>query len=122
MITCDDDSSKWWPVLYVGKTAKKEEKRSYVWKLRDELVEALKKIDLSKVRLYTNLTSGIHYWFLNANPKIWSMANMPVGEVQAYTLYNDNGNKRRIFPCVDGYLVSSQIYFTINLEEIFYFQ
>ena len=37
------------------------------------------------------------YWFLNANPKIWSMASMPVGEVQDYTLYNDNGNKRRIF-------------------------
>ena len=25
------------------------------------------------------------------------MASMPVGEVQDYTLYNDNGNKRRIF-------------------------
>ena len=26
-----------------------------------------------------------------------AMASMPVGEVQDYTLYNDNGNKRRIF-------------------------
>ena len=40
---------------------------------------------------------GEHYWFLNANPKMWSMSTMPVGEVQDYTLYNDNGNKRRIF-------------------------
>lgn len=38
-----------------------------------------------------------NYWFLNANPKIWSMASMPVGKEQSYTLYNDNGNKRRIF-------------------------
>lgn len=38
-----------------------------------------------------------NYWFLNANPKIWSMATMPVGKVQNYTLYNDNGNKRKVF-------------------------
>lgn len=243
----DDDSTRWWPVLYVGKNAKKDEDGSFVWKLRDELNEALKRIDLVQVRLYANLTptfwkishgtdcitdaeaaafdkrrvvvvhkdtaakgktkvsqgedfvanmkkgdffylcrgnsirllcridtddveenpekqdgwcersytviaeskdtsaytgekkwwtpndnstcisvpesektlfdeyilkpyfnlttedllrndtSGMHYWFLNANPKMWSMSSMPVGEVQDYTLYNDNGNKRRIF-------------------------
>ena len=243
----DDENGKWWPVLYVGKTAKKGEEGSYVWKLRNELSEALERIDLSKVDLYANPvphfwkishgndcisetqaasfdkrrvivvhkdtaakgkakvsqgeyfmdtmkkgdffylcrgnsirllgrinsdevnenlekqdgwcersytiitesrdttaytgdkkwwtpndnstcisvpdsemqlfedyilkpyfnltkeellkndTSGQHYWFLNANPKIWSMVSMPVGEVQDYTLYNDNGNKRRIF-------------------------
>lgn len=37
------------------------------------------------------------YWWLNANPKIWSFSNIAVGEEQAYTLYNENGNKRRIF-------------------------
>ena len=243
----NEKNSKYWPVLYVGKNAKKDEDGAYVWKLRDELYEALQRIDLSKVNLYTNLaprfwkishgndcindveatafdkrkvvvvhkdtaamakssvsqgedftanmkkgdffymcrgnsvrilgridtdeveenpekqdgwcersytviaesrdkdaysgekkcwtpnfnstcipvpesdyklfednilkpyfgvtrddllkgdTSGINYWFLNANPKIWSMSSMPVGEVQDYTLYNDNGNKRRIF-------------------------
>lgn len=36
-------------------------------------------------------------WWLNANPKIWSFAETPVGEVQTYTLFNENGNKRRIF-------------------------
>lgn len=242
-----DEDSKWWPVLYVGKSAKKDEEGSYVWKLRDELFDALQRVDLSEVKLYANMsprfwkishgndcisdveavafdkrrvivvhkdtlakakskisqgqgfvanmkkgdyfylcrgnsirilgridsdeveenpekqngwrersytviaesrdtnaytgakkwwtpndnstciavpeaelslfedyilrpyfyvttekllksdTSGLQYWFLNANPKIWSMASMPVGEVQDYTLYNDNGNKRRIF-------------------------
>lgn len=29
-----------------------------------------------------------HYWFLSANPKIWSMSSMPVGKEQSYTLYN----------------------------------
>lgn len=37
------------------------------------------------------------YWWLTANPKIWSFAGMKIGEEQSYTLYNENGNKRRIF-------------------------
>lgn len=37
------------------------------------------------------------YWWLTANPKIWSFSNIAVGEQQSYTLYNDNGKKRRIF-------------------------
>ena len=53
--------------------------------------------DVTKEELLKNDSSGIRYWFLNAKPKMWSMASMPVGEVQDYTLYNDNGNKRRIF-------------------------
>lgn len=53
--------------------------------------------DITKEELLKNDTSGLRYWFLNANPKIWSMSSMPIGEVQDYTLYNDNGNKRRIF-------------------------
>ena len=37
------------------------------------------------------------YWWLNANPKIWSFTDITVGEVKDYTLYNENNNKRRIF-------------------------
>ncbi len=44
-------------------------------------------------------TSNIesNYWWLNANPSVWSMAEWIVGEEQDYTLYNANGNKRRVF-------------------------
>ena len=38
-----------------------------------------------------------NYWFLSANPRIWSMSSQAVGEVQAFTLVNDNGHKRRIY-------------------------
>lgn len=37
------------------------------------------------------------HWWLNANPKLWSLSDWPVGTTHAYTLYNDNGHKRRIF-------------------------
>lgn len=40
---------------------------------------------------------GCGYWWLNANPKIWSFANIAIGEEQSYTFYNEDGNKRRIF-------------------------
>lgn len=62
--------------------------------------EALEQVDLTSVPLYAQFPEGEdgqQYWFLNANSKMWSMSSMPVGEVQDYTLFNDNGNKRRIF-------------------------
>ena len=37
------------------------------------------------------------HWWLVASPKIWSFSKMKVGEIQDYTLYNENGNPRRIF-------------------------
>lgn len=93
------DNSKWWPILFVGRPATMDEEGTYVWKLRDELSEALDEVDLSHVDLYAqtgdHITHG--YWWLNANPKIWSFSNVGVGEVQDYTLYNENGNKRRVF-------------------------
>lgn len=98
--TRDDGSTQWWTVLYTGRDAGKEEEGSFVWKLRDELSTALDSFDLSGVELYVAAAPGEEdrgYWWLNANPKIWSFADIAVGEVQSYTLYNENGNKRRIF-------------------------
>ena len=42
-------------------------------------------------------TTDQHYWWLVANPKIWSLSEMKVGDEQDYTLYNENGHQRRIF-------------------------
>lgn len=95
-----DDSTRWWTVLYIGRSANKDEEGSYVWKLRDELAAALDQTDLSGVELYVAAAPGEEdhgYWWLNANPKIWSFSDIAVGDVQSYTLFNENGNKRRIF-------------------------
>lgn len=96
----DNENAKWWPVLYVGRYAGKDEEGSYIWKLRDDLSSALDKMDLSTVSLYAKPDSDKAergYWWLNANPKIWSFSDLAVGESEAYYLYNENGNKRRIF-------------------------
>lgn len=96
----DSGNVKWWPVLYVGKHTGKNEEGDYIWRLRNELSEALDKIDLSGVDLYVKakeVEAERGYWWLTANPKIWSFADIRAGEEQSYTLYNENGNKRRIF-------------------------
>lgn len=96
----EDESVQWWPVLYVGRKAGRDEAGSFVWKLRDELSEALDRTDLSSVKLYASaaLDEEDHgYWWLNANPTFWSFSEIAVGDVVSYTLYNDDGNKRRIF-------------------------
>lgn len=38
-----------------------------------------------------------NYWWLNASPKIWKMSEWKVGEEQDYTLYSENGGRRRVF-------------------------
>lgn len=87
-----------WSVLYLGREADKDEEGVFVWKLRDELKAALDEADLSTVALYADSgESDKNYWWLNANPKMWSFSEIAVGGEQSYTLYNDNGNKRRIF-------------------------
>ena len=96
----DGGNARWWPILYVGKPAGKDEEGSYIWRLRDELSEALGRIDLSRIELYAKGKASEEdhgYWWLTANPKIWSFADVKIGEEQSYTLYNENGNKRRVF-------------------------
>ena len=95
----DSESLRWWPILYVGKNTSTKADGTYIWRLRDELLQALKKADLSKVptAAAAGEATSRHYWWLTANPKIWSYSSLRVGEEQTYTLYNDNGNKRRIF-------------------------
>ncbi len=64
MLEKDTENSKWWPILYVGKYASKEETGSYIWKLRDELSQALDKVDLSDVSL-----------FVDPAPAIWKISH-----------------------------------------------
>ena len=44
-----------------------------------------------------NHNSERQYWFITANPRVWSLSEWPNGGLQKYSLYNDKGNKRRIF-------------------------
>lgn len=45
----DNENARWWPVIYVGRDAEKQEKGSYIWKLRDEVKRALEQIELPEI-------------------------------------------------------------------------
>lgn len=94
--------NRYWPILFQGKNAGPDVAGGFVWKLRPELYDALTDFDIMRYQWKTEDErpaddGDTHYWWLNANPKIWSFANIGIGEEQSYTLYNENGNKRRIF-------------------------
>ena len=97
----NNDNSRYWPILYIGKHADKDTAGSYIWRLRSELAAALKEFDFSEIPLYSkpesNANNQVNYWWLNAKPKIWSFSDVKIGEVIDYTLLNENGNKRRVY-------------------------
>ena len=64
LVESDDDNLNWWPILYVGRYATKEEDGAFVWKLRGELSEALERIDLSMINLYEKKGNE---WIIPAN-------------------------------------------------------
>jgi MoxR-like ATPase len=44
----DEEKDKYWPILFLGRSANTEEPGSFVWKLRPELYEALSEFGISK--------------------------------------------------------------------------
>ena len=65
VMTKDTDDSKWWPILYIGRKSDKSSEGAYIWKLREELAEALTKVDLSEIDLYVDNTPSMENqsWF-----------------------------------------------------------
>ena len=43
------------------------------------------------------VSTGQNYWWLVANPRIWSLAGLEINEEQNYTMYSESGHPRRIF-------------------------
>lgn len=95
----DNGNARWWPVLYTGKYAGTDEEGIYIWRLRPELSAALGQTDFNDTTVVSTEAGAQtrRYWWLTANPKIWSFSELKIGEEESYTLYNDNGNKRKIF-------------------------
>lgn len=60
----ESGDSKWWPILYQGKKVDSDGEGGFMWRLRDELSEALIYIDLSKVPLY-----------VKTKPAIWKISH-----------------------------------------------
>lgn len=53
--------------------------------------------DLELETLFKNNIKNPSYWWLNVNPLYWSFDDKKKGDEQKISLYNDNGNPRKIF-------------------------
>lgn len=42
----------------------------------------------------SQIPENVNYWWLNANPKHWSITDFEIGQEQTYTTHNEKGNKR----------------------------
>lgn len=75
------ENSRWWPILYLGRyNEDKNVSGVYIWKLRPELAEALKQVDLSGVKLYADF-----------KPAIWKISHGPVViSEEEYTTFEKN--------------------------------
>ena len=77
VMTRDTDNARWWPILYMGRDAGKNYEGVYIWRLRDELSEALDKVDLSEIPLYAD-----------SAPAIWKISHGSISEDNR-TLFED---------------------------------
>ena len=57
--------------------------------------EKAAKVDNTENESNVNLEAPKNYWWLNANPKVWSFSDYRIDEEQGYTFYNENGNPRK---------------------------
>ena len=62
-----------------------------------DYVERLNKLIEGKESPAHMESADKQYWWLVANPRIWSLSGMKIGEEQNYTMYSETGHPRRIF-------------------------
>ena len=97
VITGDDGEPVYWRAIMTGEYTKYNGQTVFEWTLRPEIAQAINQLLSENKYGQTHAPSSINYWWLNANPRVWTFSSIDIGDEQFYTLYNENGNKRRIF-------------------------
>lgn len=93
------DGNNYFPVLFYGKPAERNDLGSYKWKLREEVMEALNRINLDNIALYSenpDTNTEKQYWLLLGNPRMWSVTGLPIGGTRFYTVRSESGRLRQI--------------------------
>lgn len=86
------------PISEIQKFIVSQQGSKDIYLFYGELLELLKSENETDIRPNNkNHIGEPKFWWLTANPTIWSLTNMKVGEEEDYTLYNENGNQRKIF-------------------------
>ena len=84
---------------YIRKTGAKYKKSPWAKSHRADVVDFINRetgLDIPQPDYYKAMRP-IRHWWLNCNPGVWDLGSLAPGEEKAYTAYNENGNKRRIY-------------------------
>ena len=78
---------RWWHVPFLGRY---REDKTFSWILRPELKEAIKEkyFYLEDEEEEVNISEPINYWWLTADPNIWSFDNVKIGQTFTYSSRN----------------------------------
>ena len=105
-MTDGQGKTSWYAIPCVGRCAGRDDAGVYVWRLRDELAEALRRADddasagvesdIPAEEGTTGADARHAHWLLVANANIWGFDELQVGQETSYTIYNEKGNPRRI--------------------------
>jgi MoxR-like ATPase len=88
----------WWHIPFLGRY---RDDGTFSWILRPELKEAIREM-YSEIKDKIEeepktVDDTINYWWLNADPKIWSFSDVTIGQVFTYSSKSERGNKKKIY-------------------------
>lgn len=95
----ESEGVRYWPILYEGKQAGDQVEGVFIWRLREELSQALDRMPYKEwiTDEHSSDPASVSYWWLNANPSIRSFSEIRVGETDFYTKRSPSGHQRRIY-------------------------
>lgn len=81
-----NNDQKWWPILFVGRTALQDQPGTYSWKLRDELADALKRLPQIEVNKPMSFAKNTILYGPPGTGKTYQTVNYAVAIIEGKSL------------------------------------
>ena len=86
LVQNENNDQKWWPILFVGRTALQDQPGTYSWKLRDELAEALKLLPQKEVNIPMSFAKNTILYGPPGTGKTYQTVNYAVAIIEGKSL------------------------------------
>ena len=86
LVQNENNDQKWWPILFVGRTALQDQPGTYSWKLRDELAEALKLLPQKEVSNPMSFAKNMILYGPPGTGKTYQTVNYAVAIIEGKSL------------------------------------
>jgi hypothetical protein len=86
LVQNENNDQKWWPILFVGRTALQDQPGTYSWKLRDELADALKRLPQIEVNKPMSFAKNTILYGPPGTGKTYQTVNYAVAIIEGKSL------------------------------------